>query len=261
MTSDEYLRRVAWQLGDLPWGMRRKLLSELRDHLAELPDGTGLDERLGPPEQYVADLRSAAELGRRRGPIAFVRARRPRNVILTVVVLTLIGLGIGFVVWVDSYQPLATGNTGYGPIGGHYSPAGDGVYVVFHQGKIFRYGTSVWNPGPFTVRVLGVPRLGFPVSYRLLMSAPTTFARGGAAEPFVRFRPFELRPGEERLLVFSGVYREPCRERGPGGAVVSWDAIPIRFTFLWRTTTVDVKLPQSLAFYFPKGTVCRSATP
>jgi len=107
VTPDEYLRDVGYWLNDLPWGMRRDLLAELRAHLDELPPGTNLRAELGPPEAYASDLRSAAGLERRRGPIAFLRARRPRNLILIVLALTLIGLGIGAVAWIDSYQPIA----------------------------------------------------------------------------------------------------------------------------------------------------------
>ena len=79
MTAEDYLRRVDVAVRDLPWRTRRELNSELRGHLAELPADTDFVERLGTPERYAADLRSAAGLERRRGPIAFLRARRPRN--------------------------------------------------------------------------------------------------------------------------------------------------------------------------------------
>ena len=76
MTPDEYLRASATGCAICRWRMRRDLLAELRAHLAELPAGTDLRAQLGPPEQYAADLRAAAGLERRRGPIAFLRARR-----------------------------------------------------------------------------------------------------------------------------------------------------------------------------------------
>jgi uncharacterized membrane protein len=102
VTHDDYLRRVARGLSDLPWSTRRGLLADLRDHLAELPPETNLPARLGTPEQYTADLRAAAGLERRRGLRAYLRARRPRNVIvvtLAVVVLSLtVGLAIGALV-------------------------------------------------------------------------------------------------------------------------------------------------------------------
>jgi uncharacterized membrane protein len=60
VTAEDYVSRVAFELRDLPWGTRRELLSELRVHLDELPAGTDLAARLGPPEEYAADLRSLA---------------------------------------------------------------------------------------------------------------------------------------------------------------------------------------------------------
>lgn len=109
MTAEDYIRQVNFWLTDLPWGTKKALLSELRGHLAELPADTDLDT-LGTPEQYAKDLRAAAGLERRRGPIAFLRARRPRNLILVALTLTVIGLALGAVAWIDSYQPLAFGN-------------------------------------------------------------------------------------------------------------------------------------------------------
>ena len=67
MTADDYLRSVSFQLNDLPWGQRQKLLAEIRAHLDELPPDTDLRVRLGTPEEYAADLRMAAGLERRRG--------------------------------------------------------------------------------------------------------------------------------------------------------------------------------------------------
>lgn len=157
MTRGEYLRRVGLRLNDLPWSMRRDLLAELSGHLDELPPGTDLGTRLGTPEGYADDLRSAAGLESRRGPIAFLRARRPRNVILTVVVFTLIGLAIGSVVWVATYQPLAAAGGAIDPQGAKQAAGLDGESVVFHSGRLFRVGGTVQNTGPFTVRVLDVP--------------------------------------------------------------------------------------------------------
>lgn len=110
MTADDYLRSVSFELRDLPWGQRQDLLTEIRTHLDELPAGTDLGARLGTPKEYAADLRAAAGLERRRGVSAFLRARRPRNLILVALVLIMIGLGIGAVEWIDSYQPLTLGN-------------------------------------------------------------------------------------------------------------------------------------------------------
>jgi hypothetical protein len=257
LTRDDYLRQVSFALRDLPWRQRRDLVSELRAHLSELPAETNLRQRLGPPEQYAAEMRSAAGLERRRGVIAFLRARRPRNLVIAVLVTTVIGLAIGTLVWIDSYQPLRAGNAYYTP-GAQDSPTGDGIYYVFRQGKPFHYGMTIWNSGRFTVRVLGVPiQFGMPIKYRLLMSAPTTFDYGGIPRPYTPFHPFDLKPGEERGIVLSGAYNEPCRLRGLGSE--PRNEIPVRFSFLWQTKTIWVSPPQPLAFVFTKASECAKA--
>ena len=202
MTPDEYLRDVGYWLNDLPWGMRRDLLAELRTHLDELPPGTDLRTELGPPQKYAGDLRSAAGLERRRGPIAFLRARRPRNLILIVLAFTLIGLGIGAVAWIDSYQPLASANANQFPLTAKPSLGQDGETVVFREGRAFKLGISIQNTGRFTVRVLGVPRSNTDFySGRLLMSKDQSPRLD--EKPLERFHPFDMKPGSFRWLVTS----------------------------------------------------------
>ena len=247
MTSEDYLRRVDFELRDLPWGMRRQLISELRDHLSELPDAT----QLGTPEEYAADLRAAAGLERRHGVIAFVRARRPRNLILAVLALTLIGLGIGTVAWINSYQPIVFAGGTQLPLDSKPTPGQAGVTVVFRKGRPFLYGITIHNDDRFTVRVLGVPKS--PLDFYkgpLLMSKDQS---GRLDErPLERFRPFDLKPGSFRWLVFKGVYA--CTTgMGGSGAGVTREAIQVRFRFLWRTGTAVIPLADPLTFSFPKG--------
>jgi HAAS len=250
VSGDEYLRRVASALRDLPWRMRRDLLSELRGHLAELPAGTDLRERLGPPEQYAADLRAAAELEHRRGPIAFLRARRPRHVILAVLALAVLGLAIGAVEWVDSYQPIVYGNATQLPLDSTPSAGRPGVTVVFRKGRPFEYGITIRNAGRLGVRVLGVP--SSPADFysgRLLMSGPQK--EPGMEKPWKPFHPFEMKPGEIRWLVFKGVYA--CTTGMGATAGTTWTAVPVRFSFLWRTGTARIPLDEPLQLVFPKG--------
>ena len=248
MTADEYVRRVNYWLSDLPWSTKRELLAELQAHLAELPEGTDLGT-LGAPEQYAADLRGAAGLERRRGVIAFLRARRPRNLILTVVVLTAIGFGIGAVTWIDSYQPLVMGNAAQDPLDSKPSPGERGVTVVFREGRPFLYGVTIRNGGRFSVRILGVPRdVTDFFKARLLVNKPNPAEN---EMPLERFRPFDLHPGETRWLVFKGVYACTTGMSGGGGGV-SGDAIPVRFRFLWRTETTFVPELDPLTITFTK---------
>jgi hypothetical protein len=254
MTAEEYLRNVGYRLIDLPWSTRRDLLAELRAHLNELPADTDLLARLGPPEHYAADMRTAAGLERRRGVIAFLRARRPRNLILTVAALTAIGLAIGAVVWIDSYQPLASANANQFPLTAKPSIGQAGETVVFRKGRPFILGIAIQNTGRFTVRVLGVPKspLDF-YSGRLLMSqdqGPRLDER-----PLERFHPFDMKPGSFRWLVINGdIACTTLRGRDRAGSVSTRQtAVPVRFSFLWRTTTVSNPLNDPMSFSFPNG--------
>jgi hypothetical protein len=250
VTAEDYVRRVGFALVDLPWKTKRDLLAELREHLAELPHEMNLVERLGAPERYAAELRGAAGLDRRRGAIAFLRARRPRNLVLTAAALTVLGLAIGAVAWVDSYQPLVFAGATQDPLDSKPTPGAAGVTVVFHEGRPFLYGLSIHNDGRFTVRVLGIPKSVTDFySGELLMSKDQT---GRLDErPLERFHPFDMRPGSFRWLVFKGVYA--CTTGMGAGAGVTRAAIAIRYRFLWRTATAWIPLADPLSITFPKS--------
>jgi hypothetical protein len=59
---DAYGTRVRAALADLPAADRDDLLADLEDHLAEVAAEGPLDELLGTPEAYAAELRSSAGL-------------------------------------------------------------------------------------------------------------------------------------------------------------------------------------------------------
>jgi hypothetical protein len=248
---DEYVREVGYRLSDLPWSTRRDLLRELRGHLDELPPETDLLAQLGPPEKYAADLRSAAGLERRRGPIAFLRARRPHNLIVAVVTLAVIGLAIGTVVWIRSYQPLAAGNVWALPFHTRGAPGIEGQAAVVREGRPFQFGITVVNNRRFAVRVLGVPyEEPLPWTARLMMS-PTERYGLGPPQPDRPFHPFDLKPGDWVFLSFKGVYA--CHSGWAVGAAETFYDFPVRYRFLWRTSTTEIPLPEPLAFSFPKG--------
>jgi hypothetical protein len=262
VTRDEYLRSVSFELGDLPWSMRQDLLAELRGHLEELPAGTNLDERLGPAEDYAADLRAAAGLERRHGAKAFLMARRPRTLVLAALALTVIGLAIGAVIWVQSYQPLSRLDNSIVPNGAKNTPTDNGDSVTFHKGRPFQVGVFVKNTGPFTVHVVGAAEphalplspagipsyTSLPVSARLLVSRPLPPHK--VIGPFTPFQPFYFHPGQVRLILLKGVYGN-CKEWAPG-SIGGIDSIPVRFSYLWKTTTVHVPLINRLAIVMPK---------
>jgi hypothetical protein len=253
MTSEDYLRRVEFELRDLPWGMRRDLMSELRHHLSELPDATNL----GTPEQYASDLRTAAGLERRRGAIAFLRARRPRNLVATVVALTVIGLAIGSVVWIESYQPIAFYGSGIEPPRAKSEPGVAAVFVIFKKGRPFQFGVTVKNTGPFAVRVLGAPYpSSLPFSAHLV---GTRILQGSGAYVVapVHF-PFTLKAGDVAALTLEGVYR--CGGMSNSTTIGLTD-FPIRFSFLWRTTTARVPLVEPLSIHLQGDAGCPGPTP
>jgi hypothetical protein len=252
VTTDDYLVLVGYELRDLPWKTRRDLLAEIRGHLAELPDETDLLARLGRPEQYASDMRAAAGLERRRGLIAFLRARRLRNLILIAVLLIVAGLAIGAVAWINSYQPLVFAGGAQLPLDSKPSPGQAGVTVEFRKGRPFLYGITIHNSGRFTVRVLGIPKSVTDFyAGRVLMSKDQS---GGLNErPLERFHPFDMKPGSFRWLVLNGVYA--CTTGmggppGPGYATLTWDSIPVRFSFLWRTATAQIPLNDPLTISF-----------
>lgn len=262
MSADDYVRLVSYELRDLPWKQRRDLVSEIESHLAELPPETNFRERLGPPERYAADMRAAAGLERRRGPIAFVQARRPRNLVLTVLSLIVLGLAIGFVAWVDSYQPLVTGNAGRYPAGVKGMVGSDIQQVAFRQGAPFAVGVSVMNNGRFTVRVLGVqqeaglPFFYLPLRARLVMAGPVA-NHGGFPQTSRRFRPFDLKPGQAAYFVLKGTYDARCHPARHGNQDF-WEigGFEVRYGFLWRTGTAEIPLPSQLQINGPKSMSC-----
>ncbi|MFI7212201.1 HAAS signaling domain-containing protein [Micromonospora maritima] len=78
----DYVDRVRAALADLPPSVRDELTEDLPEHLAEVAaEGDGaLDDRLGPPEAYAAELRTAAgaESGRRPARLRRLAAVRDR---------------------------------------------------------------------------------------------------------------------------------------------------------------------------------------
>jgi hypothetical protein len=70
--------------------------------------------------------------------------------------------------------------------------------------------------------------------------------------PLERFHPFDLHPGETRWLVFKGVYACTTGMGGGGGGIIR-EALPVRFSFLWRTETTLVPLEDPLTIDFHKG--------
>ena len=261
MTVNDYLRQVEFALRDLPWRQRRELVEELRGHLAELPPDTDLDARLGAPDQYAAELRAAAGLERRRGLLAYLRARRPRNLVLTALVLTVIGLAIGTLAWIASYQPIAHGMSFQNPPNAKLAVGQDLYEVPFRQGRHFVAGMSLVNDGRFAVHVTGIepypPYL--PLKGGALYLAGPGPDHGGFPVPHRRFHPFDLAPGQVAYVVLRGTFKARCHAVTPGGQSfwTLWE-FDVHFNFLARSGTAHIAFPTPIQIDSPNGQICDS---
>ena len=251
MTREQYLNVVDFHLRDLPWRARKNLAADLRIHLNEIP-AEDLETRLGSPSTYAAEMRAAAGLAPRRGPVAFLRARRPRNLVFIAIMLGVLGASIGGVVWGRSYQPLGAGSTGLSP-----NPSTDGALnetvARFRDGKPFQYGFSMRNNGRFAVRVLDIPLRGFtqPFAVRVFVD-PSELGTGLIQQPF---HPFTLRPGHERFILLRGQYAN-CDQYVANAATIFY-AMPVRTRFLLWTRTVELPLSYPLVIKMPTHNPCR----
>jgi len=251
VTADAYLREVELALRDLPWRQRRILVAELQQHLAELPPETNFRERLGAPEQYAAEMRAAAGLERRRGPIAFLRARRPRNVVLTALALIVVGLAIGSFAWIQTYQPLAYGGAMGMPGGTKTDPLNNAFSLPVRPGHRFDIGLQIENSGRFAVRIVGLPlnMTALPFHGRVLMNGPVYRRGPNSNRPF---HPFDLQPGQGFWLEIDGVF--DCG-RLVQGSVMPF-SIPVRYTLLWRTSTTTITPSHPVELTVPDGGRC-----
>lgn len=280
-----YLKRLSRAARDLPRARRRELLSEIELHIrmavARTPCASR-DEMMKLLDQVGEPAEIAAADSEQADPslpgIALLRVRRPRRLILALVALAVIGLAIGAVAWTQSYQPLAFapadvltadsintyGENDHGAWVGYRKGIGGGPHRPF-------FGVTIQNTGPFTVRVVGLGRYGpaLPVlrgwSSRLLM-AQGTFVReplGPSTNPIrdtsrhiVRrrawkrgplqpFHPVDRAPGQIVMIAFEGVWHMDCHPVTVGTTTPP-RSFPVRYSFLWKTTTTEIPLPGGL---------------
>lgn len=135
---------------------------------------------------------------------------------LFLVIVLAAGAGV---VYVWHYQPLTNGST-YGVVGSNVretESAGGSSVVAYGAGDTFEMIFSVRNTGPMTVRITGLPRKELTAiwaSYDVTMMPRR--ATGYDASATEAFRPFALRPNEERLLVLSYTFKD-CGELANAG--------------------------------------------
>jgi HAAS domain-containing protein len=245
LTREQYLAAVETRLGDLPWSVRKNLANELRMHLDEIPaQEEDLVATLGSPQSYAAELRAAADLRPRRGVVAFLRARRPRNLIFVVCVLAVAAAGIAALAWASSYTPpLEPGD--YYRLPDESSTGGLGeTEVRFREGKPFQYGFSMVNGGRFPVRIVGVPIMQSPFRMFVVRVFVEDVPTPNRLPADVPFHPFTLEPGSERTIVLRGKFAR-CKTLQPGSGV-EFHTMPVRVRFLRWTHDTAVPLRNPL---------------
>ena len=81
-----------------------------------------------------------------------------------------------------------------------------------------------------------------------MMSGP--LKNFGVHGPYTRFHPFDLQPGQARLLFIEALH--PSCTEAPGSTFVV-NGFSVRFSFLWRSATALIPLDQQqLAVITPK---------
>jgi hypothetical protein len=185
-----------------------------------------------------------------------VRPRRPRNLVFLAVLLVVVALLASGYAWAETYQPLVRGNGALDPLVSRHLTTE--TLATFHDGKPFMFGITVRNSGSFPVRIQGVPIVQphevAMFSGRVMMSSAASPV--GMNRPYVPFRPFELNPGQERLIFLSGHYTS-CRDWARDTASVI-DSLPVSYSFLWHRETVRIPLFEPLVIRVPTGRRCRT---
>jgi hypothetical protein len=269
----------------------------IREALARTPPAdrdemATLLEQVGDPAEIAAAADDQADAGL-AGGLAPRRARRPRKLIIALVALAVIGLAIGAASWIQSYQPLA-----FAPADvltpnsvNTFGENGRGAWVGYSNGiggphRPF-FGVTIQNTGHFTVRVDGIGTYAplLPLlrgwSSRLLM-ARGAFVQEPVRDPAgkivrdvnghsmhrrvwkrERLRPFQavdLAPGQIVMIVLRGVWHMDCLRNVSVGSTTPPQSFPVRYSFLWKTTTTHIPLPGGLRIAPPNhhpGTDCR----
>lgn len=181
----------------------------------------------------------------------------------TAAALIVVALAIGAVAWTQSYQPLAFARLGVVPAGSFNTVGdkGEVAWVGYHTGigggrnRPF-FGVTFQNTGPFSVRVDGLgrywpalPQLFAGWGARLLMARYTRVGHGHAWKrgPLQPFHSVDLGPGQIVMILIQGVW-DDCQIELTGGATTPPRDFPVRYSFLWKTTTTRIPFPGGLRF-------------
>jgi hypothetical protein len=155
--------------------------------------------------------------------------------LIAVVVLALIGLGIGWLVYLNTYQPLVMGNGPYGSVTPHtLKTIGDGIddtnsILVGPPGTKGTADYPVWNNGSHAVTLLGLDASQAALG-EVLTWTPIQAPKGGfVGEPGDgRAFPATIQPGHE-VIVQDTVTQPVCSQGYRTASIID---IPIRWSAL-----------------------------
>jgi hypothetical protein len=176
-------------------------------------------------------------------PIPLWRRRWLLVCIVAVVVLAVVGVGVGALVYVHTYQPLEPGD--FGATGGlHAQPLTDGVadtriVVIGPTGTQARVDFSVRNNGSHDVRLLGLPANSGVDRIAWGPYVDGNQLLGGTAAEAKPF-PMTLRAGHE-ISLWVYVTQPNCS----GGGYGLLSAIPLRWSALGVHHVYDLALNTS----------------
>lgn len=248
--AGRYASAVARHLRHLPRAQRRRLVADVRTHLLELPVGQ-LEERLGPPRTYAAELLRSSGLPEPHGFRHWLRRVPLLWKIAASLLLLLAVAGTVAGIWVNGYEPLATGGASFTPgilpdpdLGEHAN-----VLVDYQHDARYQFGFSIVNNGRFAVDIVDFPLADdetFPfVVEQVLVDPPHRYGDPDATP----FHPFTLQPGEDRGFTFRGVLAH-C-DSWEHGSTAALESVAVEFRFFGITKTHGIPLWRPIAMRMP----------
>jgi hypothetical protein len=271
----DYLERLSAAAHDLPESRRDELLGEIEEHIRQAAAekrATNRDEMLallaqvGDPAEIAAAAHDPADAS------VAPRRRRSRKLVIALAVLAVvIALAAGGAAWAWTYQPLAFAPADVLPANSvnTYGEDDHGALVGYNRHGHPFFGVTLKNTGHFTVRVLGNAEDGAPLPLFRSWSSRLLGARYVKADkphcsvrervplactlklgPLKPFTPVNLAPGQTVMLLWLGVWHD-CRLSVVRGTTTPPRTLPVRYSFLGKTSTAQIPFPGGLTIAPP----------
>lgn len=187
---------------------------------------------------------------------------RPRGrLVAWVIAGAILAAAVGALVYRANYQPLTAGLSSGAGLSTGIMALGDGLqttrWVVAEPGGPAYFKFSVANRGRHAVKVLSIGDRSFDPQRNLLGLGVRHIGdpRSQCCTDFdsLPFAPFELEPGQERLIRVT-VAAVRCRLSEEGGYMTRW-SIPMRYQAWGHRTTAELAIPYPLVRYCTPGQI------